>query len=98
MGPEEGDPLRASNIGATVHFMPLHRRPLYRDKYGYLPERFPVAEEVYKGLLSLPLYPKMTDQNVGDVIAAVREIIAAHPAPAALLQKKGDVNPAIPTC
>src|SRR5439155_14855509 len=70
--------LRARNIGASVHFIPLHRHPLYRERYGYRAEQFPVAEELYRGLLSLPLYPKMTGQDVSDVIGAVREIVAAH--------------------
>jgi dTDP-4-amino-4,6-dideoxygalactose transaminase len=70
--------LGALNIGASVHFIPLHRHPLYRDRFGYRPEQFPVAEEIYRGLLSLPLYPKMTDQDVVDVIEAVQDIVAAH--------------------
>ena len=73
--------LRARNIGTSVHFIPLHRHPFYRDRFGYRPEQFPVAEEIYRGLLSLPLYPKMTDQDVVDVIEAVRDIVAAHRLP-----------------
>jgi UDP-4-amino-4,6-dideoxy-N-acetyl-beta-L-altrosamine transaminase len=72
------DELRTRNIGASVHFIPLHRHPLYQERYGYHPEQFPVAEEIYRGLLSLPLYPKMTDQDVSDVIGAVRDIVGAH--------------------
>ena len=64
-----------------MHFIPLHRHPLYRNRYGYQPEQFPVAEEIYQGLLSLPLYPKMTDQDPADVIAAVRDIIAENRIP-----------------
>jgi dTDP-4-amino-4,6-dideoxygalactose transaminase len=70
------DKLRARNIGTSVHFIPLHRHPFYRDRYGYQPEHFPVCEEIYQGLLSLPLYPKMTDRDATDVIDAVREIAA----------------------
>jgi dTDP-4-amino-4,6-dideoxygalactose transaminase len=66
------DALREANIGTSVHFIPLHRHPLYQRKYGYRPEQFPVAEEIYSGLLSLPLYPKMSDTDVEDVIEAVR--------------------------
>jgi len=75
------DELRARNIGASVHFIPLHRHPLYRERYGYRPEQFPVCEEIYQGLLSLPLYPSMTDQDAADVIEAVRDIVAAHQIP-----------------
>ncbi len=70
--------LRARNIGTSVHFIPLHRQPFYRDQYGYRTEQFPVAEAMYKGLLSLPLYPKMTDQDAGDVIEAVCDVISSH--------------------
>ncbi len=70
--------LRARNIGASVHFIPLHRHPFYRDRYAYRQEQFPQCEEIYQGLLSLPLYPKMSDRDAADVIAAVREIVAAH--------------------
>jgi len=81
--------LRARNIGSSVHFIPLHRHPFYRERYGYQPEQFPVAEEIYRGLLSLPLYPKMTDQDAADVMAAVGEVIAAHRVPAGQLCEKG---------
>ena len=82
------DELRARNIGASVHFIPLHRHPFYRERYGYRPEQFPVCEELYQGLLSLPLYPKMTDEDTSDVIVAVREIVAAHRNPAGRIFEK----------
>jgi dTDP-4-amino-4,6-dideoxygalactose transaminase len=69
------DELRQANIGTSVHFIPLHRHPFYRETYGYQPEQFPVAERFYEGLLSLPLYPKMSDTDVEDVIQAVRRIV-----------------------
>jgi dTDP-4-amino-4,6-dideoxygalactose transaminase len=87
--------LRARNIGTSVHFIPLHRHPFYRERYGYRLEQFPVAEEIYQGLLSLPLYPKMTDQDADDVVAAVREIVAAHRIPAGPSCAKGVSNAAI---
>jgi dTDP-4-amino-4,6-dideoxygalactose transaminase len=88
------DELRARNIGTSVHFIPLHRHPLYRDRYGYRPEQFPVAEEIYQGLLSLPLYPKMTDRDAADVIEAVRETVAAQRTSAC---DKGVLSAAIPS-
>lgn len=87
------DELRARNIGASVHFIPLHRHPLYRDRYGYRPEQFPVCEEIYQGLLSLPLYPKMTDEDAEDVIEAVRDIVAVRRKP---VDEKGVFSAAIP--
>jgi dTDP-4-amino-4,6-dideoxygalactose transaminase len=86
------DELRARKIGASVHFIPLHRHPLYRDRYGYRPEQFPVAEQLYQGLLSLPLYPGMTDQDVADVIEAVRDIIATD----RVSDEKGVLSGAVP--
>jgi dTDP-4-amino-4,6-dideoxygalactose transaminase len=72
------DELKRRNIGASVHFIPVHMHPYYRDKYGYVPEQFPVAYSNYRRMLSLPLYPKMTDEDVNDVIEAVLDITAAH--------------------
>lgn len=68
--------LRARNIGASVHFIPLHRQPFYRDRYQYTESAFPVAEDAYPRLVSLPIYSRMTDRDVDDVIAAVREVAA----------------------
>lgn len=71
--------LRDHNIGTSVHFIPLHRQPFYRDRYGYRPEQFPRAEGVFEGLVSLPLYPKMTDVDVTDVIDAVQQVLSTQP-------------------
>ncbi|HWA41176.1 MAG TPA: DegT/DnrJ/EryC1/StrS aminotransferase family protein [Gemmatimonadales bacterium] len=70
--------LRARNIGASVHFIPLHRQPFYRDRYGYQAKDFPVAEEAYPRLVSLPIYSRMTDEDVQDVVAAVGDICDRH--------------------
>jgi dTDP-4-amino-4,6-dideoxygalactose transaminase len=87
------DELRARNIGASVHFIPLHRHPFYRERYGCRPEQFPVCEEIYQGLLSLPLYPKMTNRDAFDAIEAVRDIVTAQRVPA----MKGVLSAAIPS-
>lgn len=70
--------LRARYIGASVHFIPLHLHPYYRESYGYRPEDFPVAYGEYLRELSLPIYSKMSDGDVDDVIAAVGAIVARH--------------------
>ncbi len=70
--------LRALGIGASVHFIPLHFHPYYRDKYGYTPGAFPVTEEVYRRCLSLPLYPRMTDDDVQRVISAVSTLVTRY--------------------
>lgn len=67
--------LKNRRIGASVHFTPVHLHPFYRDKYGFAAEDFPVALEKYQAIVSLPLYPSMTDGDVQDVIAAVSEIV-----------------------
>lgn len=67
--------LQAHNIGTSVHFIPIHIHPYFRDKYGYLPEDFPIAYDNYQRMLSLPLYPGLTDQDVQDVVEAVLQII-----------------------
>ena len=70
--------LRQRNIGASVHFIPLHLHPFYRRTYGYRPADFPRAAAVYERIVSLPIYPNMSDGDVDDVIGAVRDIVAAH--------------------
>ncbi len=67
--------LQASNIGVSVHFIPLHLHPYYRDKYGYAPTDLPNAHAAFQRILSLPLYPKMTDGDVRDVVGAVRALV-----------------------
>ena len=67
--------LKARNIGTSVHFIPIHLHPYYRDKYGFQPEDFPVAYREYQRLLSLPLHPGLSDADVDDVIAAVRDVV-----------------------
>lgn len=66
--------LKARNIGASVHFIPLHLHPYYREQYGYKPEDFPVAYREYLRAVSLPIFPDMSEQDVNDVIGAVLEI------------------------
>ena len=70
--------LKARNIGTSVHFIPIHLHPYYRDKYGYKPEDFPVAYSNYLRMLSLPLSPRMTDQDVADVIEAVLDVVKTY--------------------
>jgi len=70
--------LVAMNIGVSVHFIPLHVHPYYRDKYGYRPEDFPIAYAAFQRIVSLPLYPKMSDDDVQDVIGAVRSLAEGH--------------------
>jgi dTDP-4-amino-4,6-dideoxygalactose transaminase len=68
--------LRRENVGASVHFIPLHLHPYYQQQYGFKKGDYPVAEKVYEGIVSLPLYPKMTRRDVDDVIEAVSRVIS----------------------
>lgn len=68
------DELRARNIASSVHFIPLHLQPYYRDKYGYDARDFSIAYHEYNRMLSLPLFAGMTDRDVDDVIEAVTAI------------------------
>ena len=70
--------LKKENIGASVHFIPLHLHPHYRNTYGYKPKNFPNASAVFERTVSLPIYPKMTEVDVQDVIGAVRNIVRQH--------------------
>jgi dTDP-4-amino-4,6-dideoxygalactose transaminase len=70
--------LKARNIGTSVHFIPVHLHPYYHDKYGWQPDDFPVAFNEYKRLVSIPLNPRLTDADVEDVIAAVRDVVETH--------------------
>ena len=60
-------------IGTSVHYVPLHLHPYWRDRYGLKPERFPVSTAAYEAMVSLPIYSKMTSEEVARVISAVRE-------------------------
>jgi dTDP-4-amino-4,6-dideoxygalactose transaminase len=72
------DELTARNIGISVHFIPVHVHPYYRDKYGWTPESFPVANDAFERMFSLPLHPGLTDQDVEDVIEAVLDVARVH--------------------
>ncbi len=70
--------LKAHNIGASVHFIPLHLHPYYRETYNYQAEDFPIAYREYQREISLPIYSKMSDQDVQAVIEAVSNIVTTH--------------------
>jgi perosamine synthetase len=70
--------LTRRKIGVSVHFIPLHTQPYYRDRYGYAPGDFPNALGAFQRMLSLPIYAKMTDEDIEDVIAAVLDTVEAH--------------------
>jgi len=70
--------LKARQIGTSVHYLPVHMQPFYRDKYHYRAEDCPVAADAFSRMLSLPLHPGLSDQDVEDVCEAVADIVRRH--------------------
>lgn len=66
--------LREEGIGVNVHYIPVHLHPFYRSRFGYGPGLCPVAEAAYEQILSLPMYPGMSDEDVETVIAAMQKV------------------------
>jgi UDP-4-amino-4,6-dideoxy-N-acetyl-beta-L-altrosamine transaminase len=68
--------LRAENIGVNVHYIPVHQHPYYRERFKIqFKEGYPVAEDAYERLISLPMFHSMTAQDAGDVIRAVTKVV-----------------------
>jgi dTDP-4-amino-4,6-dideoxygalactose transaminase len=69
------DQLKQRGVGTSVHFIPLHMHPYYRDAYHYCDESFPVAMREYYRSFSLPIYPAMTQEQISYVIEQVSEVV-----------------------
>ena len=67
--------MAALGIGCSVHFIPLHLQPYWRDTYHLTPEQFPHATQAYEQTVSVPIFTKMTDEDVGYVIKTVKSIL-----------------------
>ena len=72
------DKLKEYNIGTSVHFIPLHRHPYYKNKFGYSFKEFPNSESIYRNSISLPIYPKMTAADVDYVIETIKHLISTY--------------------
>jgi dTDP-4-amino-4,6-dideoxygalactose transaminase len=70
--------LKAAGIGTSVHWMPLHMHPYYRETYGYKPEDLPQAARLYPEIISLPIYPEMSLKDILHVCAQLKRIIVKH--------------------
>ena len=70
--------LRSENIGVNVHYIPVHLHPYYRELFGYQGGEFPIAEDAYQRLISLPMFHSMCDQDVEDVIHGVEKVLAHY--------------------
>lgn len=69
--------LRAENIGVNVHYIPVHLHPYYQDRFGDHAGEYPIAEDAYERLISLPMFHGMIDGDVEDVICAVKKVIGS---------------------
>ncbi len=86
--------LRAEGIGVNVHYLPVHLHPFYQERFGTGPGLCPRAEAAYESILSLPIFPAMTDGDVEDVIQALRKVVstyAINARPAAVLDRCGSL-------
>lgn len=64
-----------AGIGCSVHYIPLHQQPYWRDRYGLRAEQFPHSQRAYERLFSLPIYTRMTDADVQRVVAVLRRLL-----------------------
>jgi perosamine synthetase len=70
--------LHEAGIGASVHFIPLHLHPFYRKAFGTRARDFPAATRAFERILSLPIYPRLTDPDVARVVEALRAVLKAR--------------------
>lgn len=70
--------LKHAGIGTSVHWMPLHMHPYYRDTYGYKANDFPVSARLFQEIISLPIYPGLTEEEVERICEAIKGIITHH--------------------
>lgn len=67
--------LAEGGIATSVHYKPIHRMTYYRDRYQLKPEDFPRSEKLWKGCVSLPIFPSMTNEELAHVTTSIREIL-----------------------
>lgn len=72
------DRLRAYNVGTSVHFIPVHMHPYYSETYGYSPQDLPHAAQIFDEIISIPLYPQLTPEDINYVADAVKAVIEEH--------------------
>ena len=70
--------LRAENLGVNVHYIPVHLHPYYQHRFGYVLGDYPVAEDAYQHLISLPMFHGMSDHDMDDVIQAVNKVFGYY--------------------
>lgn len=70
--------LRTEGIGVNVHYIPIHLQPYYQKRFDYRKGDFPVAENYYEKAITLPIFPKMTDKDIEDIIRAIKKVIGYY--------------------
>ena len=70
--------LKKAGVGTSVHFIPLHLHPYYRSRFGFTPADFPVGSDAFERVVSLPIYPRMADADIRQVIESVRTVVAEY--------------------
>jgi perosamine synthetase len=69
--------MREEGVGTSVHFIPLHLQPYYRDAFGYRQGDFPVAERLFDEIVSLPIYPSLSESDLDRIAEAIRKVVPA---------------------
>jgi len=72
------DKINEKGVGTSVHYIPVHMHSYYIRKYGYKPNDFPVAKELSETVITLPLYPKMTDKQTNYVVSVLNDLWIKH--------------------
>lgn len=72
------DAIQAENVGVGIHFTAVHLHPFYRQRFGFSEGVAPIAEDVSGRILSLPLYPRLTQEDLASVVTAVKKVLAYY--------------------
>jgi perosamine synthetase len=70
--------LNEAGIGTSVHYLPLHMHPMYRERFGYAREDLPKAASLFDRIISLPIHPAMSQEDVDHVTQTVRQLVESH--------------------
>ena len=68
--------MRQEGIGVNVHYIPVHLHPFFRERFGYQNGECPVAEDAYEHIISLPIFPAMTDKDISYVVRTICEVVS----------------------
>ena len=66
--------INEKGIGTSVHYIPIHMHSYYEKKYGFKPSDFPVSKELSESVITLPLYPGMTNEQIQHIISVLEDL------------------------